>query len=463
MELESVKYIRDRYLSLLSNDENYNNVIEIINKKSDSEPLSYIKELDAESDLTHEEEQRQLSEILLDMHSINNGVKELKDIVVDSLNSLDTSLQNIFLDVNKQIEQVEDINTICGLDSAYSSVLPIYASDFQYIGSAEVDKKTISASPVKINEIDYDIISIGGNGYSGNAFVYNNETFENEDEDKSDPIYIMDSNDLTVYEYSRLCTHEKQESISGIINFDDKEVECIITMSAKQKVCQAEISSDDQDLVLKKIEISDDGMVFTTYLDRNIRINDTNECYTNPDYIYGAGIICFPYTKFVRITLSNNTVLNDVIAIEDDDGKIKKVNAYRKKISIKNIRLFDTEYEENTFITNNILQDSSVDKVALFVSEYIPDHFTDTGFIDYSLIVNGHEYNVFPVNSSSSGKTMVKFKDIEVEENGYSYLLKETIKTVKVKITIRPFNKKETPFVSNIKLCMGKNTGNIYV
>ena len=71
--------------------------------------------------------------------------------------------------------------------------------------------------------------------------------------------------------------------------------------------------------------------------------------------------------------------------------------------------------------------------------------------------------NISPVNSSSSGKTIIKFKDIEVEENEYSYLLKETIKTIKVKITIRPFNKKETPFVSNIKLCMGKNTGNIYV
>ena len=463
MELESVKNIRNKYIALLSGDKNYNNILQDLNKKEDNEPILNIHDLDAESDISYEDEQRQLSEALLDLHSLNNGIKEAKDVIIDSLNTLDNSLDTIFKSIDKQLEQVEDINVICGLDSAYSAILPIYATDFEYVSAAEINERTISASPVEMNEISYDIVNIAGNGYSGNSFVYNDNVFENEDDDKSDPAFILDDNDLTIYEYSRLCTHEKRESISGVVNYDDKEVECSITMSSQKKVCHAEILSDDTELVVKNIEISDDGLVFKSCLNNPIKINNTNECYDNPDYIYGSGIVCFPYTNFVRITLSNNTVLNDTIAIQDDNGKINKINAYRKKISIKSIRLFNAKYEENTFITQNILQDSSVDKVALFASEYIPDHFPINNYIDYSLIVNGQEYTVVPVNSTGDGKKVVKYKDEDFSENGYSHLIKETIKTVQVKITIKPFNKTETPFISNIKLCIGKNTGNIYV
>lgn len=463
MELESVKTIRQRYRDLLAKDATYNATLEELVKKEINVPVFTAGELNEESDLHYANEQRQLSEILLDMHAVNNGITEVKNRIDNTIKTIDDEMASVLESVRKQKEQVEDTNILCGRDSVYSAVLPIYTSSFEDLNAETLNDKTIGAIATESRRVHYDIVSIAGNGYSGNAFVYNEGEFENLIRDASQTEYILDDNDLTIYEYSRLCTRDKKEVISGVINYDDKEVECAITLMASQAVCKAIIQSLDPNLILRKVETSDDGLTYTTRVAKDLYINKNDVCYQDSKYAYGSAVICFPYSYFIRLTFASDTPLQDKIAIEKEDSTIQEVNAYRKKIALQGIRLFSSEYKDTTIETLNILEDSSVDKVSLFVSEYIPDHFPPAEYISYSLIINGQEHPVVPVNTGRDGITIVKFSEEEYSLNGNTELIHETIKTIRVKIRIRPYNNTETPYVSNIKVCIGKNTGNIYV
>ena len=101
----------------------------------------------------------------------------------------------------------------------------------------------------------------------------------------------------------------------------------------------------------------------------------------------------------------------------------------------------------------------------MFTSEYIPNHFTDKNYITYYLIVNGVEQEVVPVNSGKDGIKIIKFSETDSSLTLDSWIktVKETIKSVQIKMAIEIPNDNETPYVGNLKLCMGKETGSIYV
>ena len=465
MELESVASIRSQYRSLLGGDKRYEAVLERLTVKPDQEPIVSIQGVEAEADLSYRDEQRQLSEILLDLHAINNGIVELKDIIKATTESLDASLDTIRKAVAKQRTQAEDACILCGTGSLYSAVVPIDASYFTDGAMETIGDKTFGAMPVSLDQIAYDIVNVTGNGYSGNAFVYQKDgTFQNEKNDRSVLEYIIDNNDLTVYEYSRISTQDKTEALSGIINYDDKPVECVLTLHAVQPVSKAVLHLDDTGIVIKKIEVSDDGLNYRTCRDTGLRVNDKSEIYSSYDYIFGCPVLCFPYAAFIRLTLSNAASMDDEIAILEDDGSITQYPAaYRKKIGIRGIELYAAQYEPCTFISSEILSDCAVDKISLFVSEYIPDHFSGTDFIIYSLLVNGQEYSIVPANTGQEGITLIKYAENTTVTDNHTILINETIRSVQVKITIQPYNGNETPYISNLKLCIGKNTGDIYV
>ena len=462
MELESITAIRQRYQELLSEDPKYNAVLQRLIEHTE-DPILSVTVLDAESDLFYSSEQRQLSEALLDLHAINNGITEVKNVIADTVNVLDRSIQSLTGSMQRQYEQAMDLNIICGQKSDFSSVIPVTSDNFSDLPAEVINEKTFGAAVLTSENIPYDIISLSGNGYSGNAFVYKDGIFQNEIDDRSNIDYIADNNDLTIYEYSRLSTKDKKSAVNGVINYDDKEVECVITLAAQSSVCKAEIRSADPELIVRKIEISQDGFSYTTCTDRDIYINRVSDIYNDSSYIYGSATVCFPYASYIRITLAEHSVQDDIIAIQEEDGTIKDVDAYRRKISLQGIQLYRSTYENTVIESDNILEDSAIDKIALFVSEYVPDHFPDRDLIRYAIVLNGREYTIVPANTGQSGTVIIKYAEENTAGNTNTQLIHETIKTIKLKIYINMFNKTETPYVSNIKLCIGKNTGNIYV
>lgn len=462
MDIQSIRLIREEYSKLLAQNSEYNTILTELSKKSESDPITNIVEVEPESDLSYSAEQRQLSEMLLDMHSINSALSEVKNGVVNIINSLDDSLDTLRLSINQQIEQVDDLNILCGQNSIYNAIVPIYVSDFGDTDAEMLDAKTIGAAIIKSDQVEYDIVSVSGNGYSGNGFVYRDGQFESEIDDRSELKYIMDDNDITIYEYSRLYANNKKDISTSYINYDNRAVECTITLSAKEAICKAQILSPDDNLCITRLETSDDGIRYTSRLKKPLYINDLSKIYDDSTYIYGSNTLCFPYSNFVRITLSNNKVTDDELRIQEDD-KTVILNAKRKKISIAGIRLYSSIYAESALESQEIIEDGNIDKISLFASEYIPDHFPNDNYISYSLIINGIEHSVVPVNSKRSGVKIIKYTEDAKDSREDTEILQETIKTIRVKVVITPYNNTESPYVSNIKLCMGKNTGDLYV
>ena len=462
MDINSIRLIREKYLDFLATDAEYNNIMTSLSEKPESDPITNITDTEPESDLSFNTEQRHLSEILLDLHSINNAIKETKDNVVDIINSLDNSLAAIHSSIKQQIDQVNDINMLCGQESIYNMIVPIYVSDFGDTSAEMLDTKTIGASLINSSNVNYDIINVSGNGYSGNNFVYEDGEFVADFDDRSKIEYIADQNSITIYEYSRLCANKKQYVSSQYINYDNEPVECTVTLSAAKEVCKAKIYSSDESLCITKLETSSDGVRYINRLKEPLYINDVSQIYNNSYYIYGSNILCFPYSKFVRITFSNKEATNEDIRIVKDDT-LYILDAKRKKIGISGIELYSSVYEEAVLMSQDIVEDGNIDKISLFVSEYIPDHFPENEYIQYFLILNGQEYKVVPANTGNTGIKLIKYTDDEKTASDTIELLTEAVHTVRIKVIITPFNNKETPYVSNIKLCIGKNTGDIYV
>lgn len=469
MELTSIKNIRENYLKVLSEESQYNDILLKLSEKDEDEPIYTIKELNYEEAPDYDNEQRELLEVSLDLNSINSGVVEIKNKVVDLISYLDSNVEIVKDAIEKEDERLSDLNTICGEESEYNMVTPIYASDFteEDQGFENIKNKYFGAVLLSQEKIDYEILNISGNGVIGNPYVYNNDVFEDVDGDYSDYSYINDDNDITKFEYSRYVTNEKTEVIDNIINYDDKDVTVTIILGSSEKTFnKMEWLSENKDLIVKELSTSDDGVAFTSRLKEPISMGEAEIVYNDSTYIYGSNVLCFPYCSYVRVTFSSSDNCSDVIAIMDEENQIKKYpNTRRKKIAINNIKLYNSTYSKATLVSGNLILGGSVDKVALFCSEYIPNHFVDKNYITYYLIVNGIEHEVVPVNSGKDGIKLIKFREVNTSTQKEEYIetISETIKSLQVKIIIDIANENETPYIGNIKLCLGKESGSVYV
>ena len=466
MELTSPESIKNSYLEILAEDDQYNDILKELTNRNISEPILTIKYLNPEDTPDYNNEQRELSEIMLDLNVINNSSIEIKNKAAELIELLNNQSDIVLKSIQKENERILDINMLCGINSEYNMSIPVYVDSFNINSSSTINDKTIGAERINDTEVSYIITNISGNGYSGNGYVYNNGSFENEELNYNNSDFIKDDNNVTAYEYSRLITNNKNEVIDGLINYDDKEVECVLTLASETSFCRCQLDIDDENVVIKNIEVSSDGLKFTSCLSEPLKINNKEEVYKNLDYIYGSGILCFPYSNYIRITVTNNSLENDTIAIKNEKDEIKIYpNTYRKKIKINTIKLYSSSYKETTIESEDLLTAGSVDKIGLFVNQYIPNHFTsDIKYLTYYLIINGTEYEVVPVNSKEDGIKLIKFSESENSINqNYVQNITETIKSAKIKVLIKTYNNIETPYISNLKLCLGKDTGSIYV
>ena len=461
MELTSMEEIRNRYLTALASDPRYEDVLTELKLKDNHLPISNFKSLNPEEPPDFFKESREMQEILLDITAINNGIIEMKDRVETIIESIDTVVTGTQDILKREEDRIQDVNMICGTDDEYNAIIAVTADAFGDGTEFEMpNQNTVGAKLVTRNVVPYEIVSISGNGIEGNRHVYKNGKFESDNDDYSKHEYITDDSDITFFEYERFVSTHRSEIRDGIINYDNKPCECVLTLRASTKVCRMKLLSETQDIVLRQVEVSDDGINWKNCLNKEIKLNSRDDMYRNPYYIYGSGILCFPYSEYIRLTVASNAIVEDQIKVDKICPHTK-----RKKIRINNIKLYSSAYEPTNIMTNNVLAAGSMDKIALFASEYVPDHFTDSG-IRYYLIVNGTEYEVVPVNRKRSDAiSVIKYSEVTDAVNTMSgtKLIDETIKSAVLRITIEDFAGRETPYISNIKLLMAKDTGSIYV
>lgn len=451
MAIEAVDNIRKSYTQLLAKKNDYNEVFFKMLKKQNDEPIYEAAFLHAEEQPCYLNEARELTDIMVDLSAINAGIINTKDVLSDMITKLDNSVKIIEKNISDEEERINDLNMICGNNSIYNMVIPIKEVDIEDGDFGSINSGSVFyAAPEQENMISYSVVDIFGNGCNNNSFKITGG--KNIDTKQS---YINDSSDITKFEYSRLFTVDKENELDGIINYDNKNIELILTISAEDYFCNATIISDNNNLVVKKIEISNDGYDFVVSHEGNININSKEEKYYNNAYAYGSNKICFPYCKYVRLTFESNDIFNDIESVGERNNI---TNIARKAIIINDIKLYSAEYKQANIKSGEMLEYGSIDKIGLFVNEYIPDHFHEDTYIKYWLIINGTEYEIVPLNSLKNGIKIIKHnEDTNIDINNYIKRISETIKSVRVKILIKSFNRKETPYISNIKLCIGKD------
>lgn len=428
-----------------------------IYKKDATEPvfegLAFHPESEPVKDLINDG----ISDISVDLLGLNKEMSAIADTYAALITDVKTRLDAVQEKIDAEEDRIRDINIICNNYTQFNSVKSITPSSVT--GNCSYENGTFFAYRAQKTDAELTIMDITGNGTEGNDMVAGAV--------QSSRDALTDSDPLTKWEYSRY-TSSVPVKINGcpvLINNDDEEARCTLLLSSKKAFGSVHLESD-YDIIVEDVQSSsDDGITFNSTLASPIHINSKEHRYDVPDYAYGSGIIVFPASKYVKITLaSNGTRANESYQFEYKESGVSASSetetvklpstVARHAVSLNGIEADGSSYSDATFETAELIS-APVNSIAVFASEYVPPQFTDEIYFYYTLTVNGKDYNVVPINAERSGIKVIRFTDYA---SGDSYVehIKESIKSAKLKVQIRTSSANATPYLSNLKICFGK-------
>lgn len=424
--------------------------------------------LDFEPVYIHPEEEPNVDEINTMMNKVHSALGVADKNLIDASNNFNNLLANTKLKLANikellaaERERQQDINILCNKFSDFSSVLNLKQEDFS--GSLQFENGILHAYITKTNPITYQISAIDGNGIEGNEYVYLNDSFLNTVIDSSNRNYINDKNAATAYEYERITIDNNTDGPLAF-NKDSIEAECALSISAEDDFNHIQIASERDDLILKEVYVSKDGLTYELEKEYNIPINSRIEMYNDNTYIYGSGIITIEPAKHVKIVLRSNGYSDDQIAFiktfySDSNTneiikKIVKVDSGRRHvIKINDISVLKNSYTKGMVISKELIT-TPIKTIGLYCNEYINKDYTIDKNVNYYLIINGQEYEICPLNSHRNGKKIIRTSS-QLYKSEHVIYLNEDIKSAKLKIVINTTNKDITPYISDIKILIG--------
>lgn len=377
------------------------------------------------------------------------------------LNSTRLKLINIKDMLNSERERQQDINILCNKYSEFSSVMNLSQKDFQ--GNLSFSDEILQATIVSKKNVDYKIIAIDGNGFAGNKYVYLNNSFLDSIIDTSSIKNINDSNLATNYEYSRITITNDTEAPPNF-NKDSIEAECSIWLSSPDLFNHINIDSERDDLILKEVYTSLDGLTFTLDKEYNVSINSRIELYNDSTYVYGSGILCITPSRHIKMVFRSNGYTDDSIAYIKtfydetiNNSIVKKIvkldTAKRHLIKINDIKLLKNSYSKGMIISKELIT-TPIKCISIYCNEYINKDYSIDKNVAYYLILNGQEYKLEPINSHRNGKKIIRTSS-QVYKSEHVIYLNEEIKSAKLKIVINTTNTDISPYISDIKVLIG--------
>lgn len=416
----------------------------------------------------HPEEEPNVEEINSVMEKIHSALEVADKNFIDAANNFNNLLANTKLKLSNikellsaERERKQDINILCNKFSDFSSVLNLKEEDFS--GSLQFENGILHAYITKRTPIDYEITAIDGNGSEGNEYVYLNDSFLNTVIDTSNRNYINDKNSATAYEYERITIDNNTDGPLAF-NKDSIEAECSLSLSADETFNHIQITSERDDLILKEVYVSKDGLTYELEKEYNIPINSRIEMYNDNTYIYGSGIITIEPSKYIKIVLRSNGYSDDQIAFvktfynnTNTNEIIKKIvkvdSGKRHVIKINDISILKNSYTKGSIVSKELIT-TPIKTIGLYCNEYINKDYSIDKNVNYFLIVNGQEHEITPVNSHRAGKKIVRTSS-QLYKSDHVIYLNEDIKSAKLKIVINTTNKDITPYISDIKILIG--------
>lgn len=338
MEYVGIESIKNSYIEVLQENGEQGKALELEAKDFTTPVFNEIK--------IHPEEEPNLSilnnglrEIGIDFIALDNQFISRAQQYNDLMNDVLTDLDAIDEIITTEEERTQDMNIILGNFNEFSSIKSLTSDDLS--GTCSImDKNTFMTNCSGRTIVPISIVNINGNGYEGNKYVYNNETFEEDSMNTSVRDYIIDDSSTSYYEYSRLTSSIKQNDYPIDVNFDDNEAECTITLNSEIAFNTIKLQSDLNNIIIKQVQTSEDGVIFKDTIKEPIKFNNKVKKYDNNDYIYGTGIICFPNTCNLKITLNSNGVTDDKLAFK----KINLNDIILTRNTVFNLTDYVTEY-----------------------------------------------------------------------------------------------------------------------
>ena len=134
----------------------------------------------------------------------------------------------------------------------------------------------------------------------------------------------------------------------------------------------------------------------------------------------------------------------------------------RYVIRVNDLVALTSTYDAESYLETSELISGPVDCIAVFSNEYYPPGFPSNAtiyglpdYLTYVLTVNGQDYTVVPINSHKSGIKIIRYSDYTITED-YTVHIAEPVKTASLKVKFRTPNLSYSPYLSNLKVCLGK-------
>lgn len=393
-------------------------------------------------------------------NAIINTTNDYTKLISNTIKRLNAVKERLLVDKTK----IDDIRFITNAYSGFNNVKSLTDKDFS--GAFTYNGNTFSCATSTNSQIFLSVNKVSGNGYVGNRHVLTDDNkLLTETDDRGDTKYLTDNSPTTVFEYSRLITNSAEAAKNDDVNLDTINAICTIDITprlADNYISMLKLESDVNDIMIKDVLISSDGNNYKSALNKEIDLSQ--DMYNAFDYIAGSNIVSFHRAPYVRLILSSSYIPVEKLGYSVGDIVKQYTDVKRKVVSINDIKGYNNVYEDSSFITDNLVNDTNtgIKKIAIFCNEYIPDDYTlgeyesndydDVRAITFTLIVNGIEYLVKPINSNESGTKIISCAQYNYQKEN-TVFLNQPITTAQLKIDLRAGKGGISPFIGNLKVC----------
>ena len=411
--------------------------------KSEQEPVFNGLAFHPESEPLKKDINDAVADLAIDLTGVNKELEHIASEYTTMMNSFDTRLTAVQELISTQEDHLRDINMICGTYKSFDSVKNINPRLFS--GTFNFTDGYYTAPQTRREKPKLQVLDIQGNGYEG-------KTIPNGKNIETSRANLVDEDKATLWQYERFNSDSVHNEFKKQVNLDSEEAKATISLATLQEsdqddqvITQLKIDADSP-LKVEEVYVSyDEGATYEPTLKKPFILNSKEERYTNPDYVYEAGLIAFPPTNKVKVRLSSLGASEEILP-----------GISRCAIILQNIVSEFCSYQDGLIETGNLIS-SPVASLAIWCNEYIPTHFRDDEYIKYTLFINEKEYPIVPLNSNKIGTKVIRFSAYSSGDQ-YTLHIPESIKSAKLKIQIKCFEE-ISPFFSNLKLCIGKLKG----
>lgn len=110
-----------------------------------------------------------------DISKLDNSTKELADKIDDLFNRSIARLNTVADIITAEKERLQDITMLCNEKTDYDNAIPLTDKDFT--GDFTYENNAFHAKDSKSLRVNASIIDVTGNGYEGNKYVLQNNSY----------------------------------------------------------------------------------------------------------------------------------------------------------------------------------------------------------------------------------------------------------------------------------------------